>query len=102
MRIIFVLPNEHVDAINDITTQCGELCISQKKENLSGDQIIAIIAIVTPVVWALVDKYLYDNTITIQIQLDEKTTVTISERSYKRAKMKADKIREEWEKTNRQ
>lgn len=98
MRIIFEIAANHTDVINDIVTQCEDSCLIKEKENLSGDQIIAIIAIVTPVVWALVEKYLPDRMVTIQIELDEETTVTISERSIERALMKAKKIRSEWEK----
>ncbi len=98
MRIIFEIAANHTDVINDIVAQCEDSCLIKEKENLSGDQIIAIIAIVTPVVWALVEKYLPDRMVTIQIELDEETTVTISERSIERALMKAKKIRSEWEK----
>lgn len=101
MRIIFEIPANHTTVISDILNQCGDSCLLKEKENLSGDQIIAIVAIVTPVVWALVEKYLPDRTVSIQIELDEQTTVTVSERSIKRALMKANKIKEEWEKTKK-
>lgn len=101
MRIIFEMPANRTDVIDDIVNQCDDSYLLIEKENLSGDQIIAIIAIVTPVVWALVEKYLPDRMVTIQIELDERTTVTISERSINRALMKANKIRAEWEKTKK-
>ena len=100
MKIIFEMPANYSTVFNDIVNQCGESCSFKEKENLSGDQIIAISAIVTPVVWALVEKYLPDRMVTIQIELDENTTVTISERSLNRAMMKANKIKAEWEKLN--
>ena len=102
MRVIFEMPANYSVAVADITAQCGELCNYEEKENLSGDQIIAIVAIAAPIVWELIVKYLPDPKITIEFQLDEKTTITISERSVERAMMKVEKIKAEWEKTNRE
>ena len=101
MKVIFEMPVAYRIAYADITTQCGDLCYCEEKENLSGDQIIAIIAIAAPIVWELVTKYLPDPQITIEFQLDEQTTITVSERSVKRAKMKVERIKAEWEKTNK-
>ena len=101
MKVIFEMPVAYRIAYADITTQCGDLCDCEEKENLSGDQIIAIIAIAAPIVWELVTKYLPDPQITIEFQLDEQTTITVSERSVKRAKMKGERIKAEWEKTNK-
>ena len=97
MNIIFEIPKSYVEAIDDICGKCGERCYSEEKENLSGDQIIAIVAIATPLVWELVERYLPDRMVNVNVQLDEKTTVTISERSVTRGLMKARKIRAEWE-----
>lgn len=101
MKVIFEMPVAYRIAYADITTQCGDLYDCEEKENLSGDQIIAIIAIAAPIVWELVTKYLPDPQITIEFQLDEQTTITVSERSVKRAKMKVERIKAEWEKTNK-
>ena len=101
MKVVFEMPVEYRIAYADITAQCGDLCNCEEKESLSGDQIIAIIAIAAPIVWELVTKYLPDPQITIEFQLDEQTTITVSERSVKRAKMKVERIKAEWEKTNK-
>lgn len=101
MKIIFEIPANYTDVIDDIVNKCDDSYLLKEKENLSGDQIIAIVAIVTPVVWELVEKYLSDKMVTIQIELNEETIVTISERTINRALMKAKKIRAEWEKTNK-
>lgn len=101
MKVIFEMPVDYRMAYADITAQCGDLCNCEEKENLSGDQIIAIIAIAAPIVWELVTKYLPDPQITIACQLDERTTITVSERSVERAMMKVARIKAEWEKTNK-
>lgn len=101
MKVVFEMPVDYRMAYTDITAQCGDLCNCEEKENLSGDQIIAIIAIAAPIVWELVRKYLPDPQITIEFQLDEQTTITVSDRSVERAKMKVDRIKAEWEKTNK-
>ena len=101
MKFIFEMPADYRAAYADITAQCGDLCSCEEKENLSGDQIIAIIAIAAPIVWDLVKKYLLDPQITIEVQLDEQTTATVSERSYERAMMKVERIKAEWEKRNK-
>lgn len=101
MKVVFEMPADYSLAYADITAQCGDLCSYEKKENLSGDQIIAIISIAAPVVWDLVAKYLPDSKITIEFQLDEQTTITVSERSVKRALMKVERIKADWEKTNK-
>ncbi len=101
MKIIFELPSDYSEAIADITNQCADRYISEEKENLSGDQIIAIIAIAAPIVWSLIEKYLPDKKITIEAQLDDNTTVTLSERSVERAMMKYRHIRAEWEELNK-
>lgn len=100
MKMIFEVPKKFPDKIDDILGLCDVECLVNEKSNLSGDQIIAITAIATPIVWNVVDKYLSDRVVTIQIELDENTTVTISERSAGRALMKAKKIRTEWERQN--
>ena len=50
MKVIFEMPVAYRIAYADITTQCGDLCDCEEKENLSGDQIIAIIAIAAPII----------------------------------------------------
>lgn len=100
MKVIFELPTDYNVAIEEISAQCGELCICEEKENLSGDQIIAIVAIITPIVWSLIEKYLSDPKVSIAVQFNEKTTVTISGRSVERAMIKLKKIKTEWEKIN--
>lgn len=101
MKIVFEMPVDYRVAYEDITAQCSNLCNCEEKENLSGDQIIAIIAIAAPIVWELVTKYLPDPQITIEFQLNEQTTITVSGRSVKRAKLKVERIKAEWEKTNK-
>lgn len=98
MKVIFEMSANYKEAYTDITMQCSDLCKIEEKENLNGDQIIAIVAIVTPVVWELIKRYLSDPQITIEVQLDDQTTATISSRSIERAKMKVDRLKAEWEK----
>lgn len=98
MRVIFNVSIENKTAIEDILQQCGQNCCTVEKENLSGDQIIAIVAIVAPIVWELIKKYIPDKSITIEAQFDNNTTVIISDRSYERAMLKYSRIKEEYEK----
>lgn len=92
------MPAENKTVIEDIKLQCGCNYTTVEKENLSGDQVIAIVAIVAPVVWELVKKYIPDKSVTIEVQLDNNTTVIISDRSYERAMFKYTRIKEEYEK----
>ena len=97
MRAIFELPMDYNVAIDNITGQCGELCERDVKKNLNGDQVITISAVLAPAVWELIDKYLSDNRMTIEIKLDDLTTITIAERSIPRAKQKVEAIKAKWE-----
>ncbi len=97
MKVIFEMPQGYISAIEDIESKCEGLYIAENKRNLSGDQIIAIIAIVAPIVWTLVEKYLPDPKVTIEFQLDEETTITISDRSVKRAMQKYKHYKAEYE-----
>lgn len=98
MTIIFNIPSDYDEALEDIKTQCAGLFIEEKHESLSGDQIIAIVAIAAPIVWNLIEKYLPDKKITIEVKIDDNTTVTISERSVGRAMQKYRQIKADWEK----
>ena len=102
MKIIFAMPSNRKDVYNDILKHCDTRCTPNENDNLTGDQIIAISAIISPIVWELISKYLPDPQVTIQYQLDEETIITVSDRSYKRAKMKFDRLKADWEKSQPQ
>lgn len=101
MKIIFEVSTEYTEIINDIKKICDSDCICEEKENFNGEQLITIITLITPIVWEIVDKYILDKRVTISVELDDETTVTITSWSIERAKKKAAEMKKKWDEMNK-